>query len=104
MKKGAKFLQVPTNEDVPEDKCDRPLAFVAKDFQFFTADLTLVPHHQLLATHKLGGIQFVQLQWHYDKSARNFVFKRYSLSPDSIFNPVLLPLMLSIGLVFCMCH
>ena len=88
VKKGEKFLHVPTNGDVPEDERGRPLAFVADDFQFFTADLTLVPHHHLLASHKLGRIQFAQLRWRYDKSARNFVFKRYSLSTDDIFNPV----------------
>lgn len=88
VRKGQKFLHVPVNDDVPEAERGRPLAFIAEDFQFFSADLTLISHDQLLACHRLGRIQFVQIRWRYDKSAHNFVFRRYALSKDTIFNPV----------------
>jgi len=86
--KGCQFLAIPDNYDVPEDQRGMPLAFIASDITFFTPDLHEVPHGDLVTTHRKGRVQFVQLCWRFDKSANNFVIRRYAATTDPIFNPV----------------
>src|SRR6056300_648736 len=86
--KGCQFLAIPSNYDVPEDQRGKPLAFISSDFTFFTTDLHEIPHPQVMVSHRKGLVQYVQLCWRFDKSANNFVIRRYASIPDVIFNPV----------------
>src|SRR6056300_546661 len=86
--KGCQFLAIPANYDVPEDQRRKPLAFISSDFIFFTTDLHEIPHQNVMAFHRKGKVQYVQLCWRFDKSANNFVIRRYASTSDVIFNPV----------------
>lgn len=86
--KGAMFLTVPDSSDVPLAQRNQPLAFVFADWTFYTADLELVPLECLVLKHRAGLVQWVQIRWRFDKSAHNFVYHRFELTGDAIFDPV----------------
>merc|ERR1711935_709957 len=82
------FLTVPASPDVPLEQRNQPLAFVSADWTFFTADLEVVPPDCLLSMHRQRLVKWVQIRWRFDKSANNFVFHRFELTGDAIFDPV----------------
>lgn len=86
--KGCQFLAIPNSDDVPDDQRGQPLAFVMTDFTFFTADLVEIPHSEVVQMHRKRLVKFVQLCWRFDKSAHNFVIRRYTVTNDPIFDPV----------------
>jgi len=85
---GQLFNTVPHDVDVPEDQRGQPLAFVATDFTFFDHEYIEIPHTQVFARHCKGEVLHVEILWRYDKSAHNFVRRRYRLTGHSIFDPV----------------
>lgn len=86
--KGKMYLRLPDSDDIPFDQRGKPVAFVAADFTFYTADLTLIPHDRLMSYRRRGLVRYLQLRWRFDKSANNFVLRRYEFTDDPIFNPV----------------
>ena len=86
--KGEQFLTLPVSDDVPEDQRGAPVAFVLADFTFYTSDMHIVPHPRLGQLYHQGRVKFVQLRWRFDKSANNFVLRKYSTTGEDILDPV----------------
>mmetsp|Transcript_24010 Transcript_24010/g.58691 ORF Transcript_24010/g.58691 Transcript_24010/m.58691 type:complete len:460 (-) Transcript_24010:1324-2703(-) len=88
LKKGELFARIPFDDDVPEAYRGMPLAMMASDFLFYDKDFILVPHQDLPLRHSLGEVLWLEIRWRYDKSAHNFVKKRFRLTGHPIFCPV----------------
>lgn len=64
------------------------IAFIAKDFIFFDNDLCLVPHNKLYHQYKKGNVYADEIRFRFDKSPRNFSFRRYTRTNVPIYCPV----------------
>ena len=86
--KGQKFLLVPTNSFVPAEYHGTPLAFTLPDFRFYDKNHHLVPHALVQKRHLQHDILELEIRWRYDKSAHNFVIRRFRVTGHAIFDPV----------------
>lgn len=85
---GQKFRIIPFDDEVPMNQRGKPVAFMASDFTFYTWDYIEIPHWQVFQRHSKGQVAFVEILWRYDKSARNFVRRKFKVTGHPIFDPV----------------
>ena len=85
---GRSFNTIPHNHDVPEQHRGEPLAFVASDFTFYDENFIQIPHRSVFHRHCKGQVKFVEILWRYDKSASNFVRRKFAVTGHPIFDPV----------------
>ena len=86
--KGQLFRCIPSDPDVPVQYRGMPIAMMAQDFLFYDADFLLIPHSDLHCRHRRREVIWLEICWRYDKSAQNFVKKRFRLTDHPIFCPV----------------
>ena len=85
---GELFNMIPDKNDVPKQFRGMPLAMMARDFRFFDKNYVLIPHKHLITRYKRGDVVWLELCWRYDKSAFNFVKKRFKITGHPIYCPV----------------
>ena len=88
LKKGQKFLLVPSAPFVPQEWWGTPLAFIAADFTFYDKTHRVVTHDQLFERFQGGDVIDLEIRWRYDKSAHNFSIRRFRTTGHPIFDPV----------------
>jgi len=76
---------MPYKNDVPKEFRGMPLPTMAIDFRFFDKDYVLIPHKHRVTRYKRGDAVWLELCWHYDKSAFNFVKKRFKITGHPIY-------------------
>jgi len=79
------FATVPDSVDA-EEWAGTPLAFIAADFLFYSADGYLMTADQ--AEQRRDMVTYVHVRWRFDKSPRNFVLRKFRKTGHPIFDPV----------------
>jgi hypothetical protein len=87
LKKGLRFNVIPNSTDAGP-WADQPLAFIREDFIFYDPEHTLIEHAHLHRRHIQGHVKSVHLRFRFDKSPRNFSFRKFQSTEDPILDPV----------------
>ena len=69
---------------------DTPIAFIADDFKFYTKNRVLIPHNEL--RRRQQEVDMLQIRYRYDKSPRNFAFRKYGRTGHAFLCPILVAL------------
>jgi hypothetical protein len=64
------------------------IAFIAKDFTFFTSTLIAIPHDQVSTYHAKKLISAVQIRFRYDKLKDNSTIQKFSFLAHPFLDPV----------------
>lgn len=84
----APYNRLPFENDVPAEFRGMPIAMMASDFCFYDKHFVLIPHCDLQSRARQGDVRWLEIRWRYDKSAHNFVKKKFQWIGHPIFCPV----------------
>jgi len=79
--RGERFATVP-NDPNAGAWAGWPLAFIRDDFKFFTPEFTLIPTNDVVAAFRAKRVRFLQIRFRFDKSPRNFSFRKFATTND----------------------
>jgi hypothetical protein len=82
-----RFQIIPRTSDAGE-WAGMALAFISADFTFYDIDDCCVKHGALLAMYKKKRVRAVHIRFRFDKSKTNFSVRKFTVTEDSILNPV----------------
>jgi hypothetical protein len=66
---------IPDNPDVPREWRGQPIAFLASDFKFYSANKILLSHSEVCADPMRAV--YVSVRFRYDKSKFNFIYRQF---------------------------
>ena len=69
------FVPIPDSHDVPKEWRGRPLAFIVEDFILYDKHWREVSRSE--ARRRPKRVQYVEVRFRYDKSPKNFLFRRF---------------------------
>ena len=87
LKRRQPYLRIPYTKDAGDWK-GMPLAFISDDFAFYTPEGCKLPNTMQLLEHHQQLSLTLEIRFRYDKSKRNFHFRKYARTHHPIFDPV----------------
>ena len=86
VKKGHQWNTIPISPDIAEEWRGKPIAFIAEDFQFFTADgIRLSDAEVIFSSDKA---EYLWVRFRFDKGKANFRWRKFRRIKNHFLDPV----------------
>jgi hypothetical protein len=77
---------VPNSRDVPPEWRNKPVAFIAADFEFYNDQMVLMSH--AWALNAPMTVSYFRVRFRYDKSKGNFTYRKYCRVSHAFLCPI----------------